>query len=103
LSFESGALMPRYPPVDNCAATQEESMKTPWQVRRTTVAQHDGERRGDYASQFLLQWTMEHNAGQQPAPSHPQEETHGSRSLCPGLNEPSAPAADDRTTTQPPA
>jgi hypothetical protein len=29
-------------------------MKTPWQVRRTTVAQHDGERRWDYAYQLLL-------------------------------------------------
>ena len=34
-------------------------MKTPWQVRRITVAQHDGERRWDYAYQFLLQWAME--------------------------------------------
>ena len=70
-------------------------MKTPWQVRRTTVAQHDGERRWDYAYQFLLQWTMEHNAGSWPAPLHPQEDTHGSRSLRPCLNEPSATAADD--------
>ena len=29
-------------------------MKTPWQVRRTTVAQYDGERWWDYAYQFLL-------------------------------------------------
>lgn len=76
-------------------------MKTPWQVRRATVAQHDGERRGDYAYQFLLQWTMELNAGCLPAPSHPQEDTHGSRSLRPCLHEPSATAADDRTTAEP--
>ena len=50
-------------------------METPWHVRRSTVAQHDGERRWDEAYQFLLQWTMEHEAGKRPAPSHPQEDT----------------------------
>ena len=53
-SFASGCLMPRDPPVYHCAATQEEAGKTPWPVRRTTVAQHDGARRGDEASQVLL-------------------------------------------------
>ena len=70
-------------------------MKTPWQVRRTTVAQHDGERRWDYAYQFLLQWAMEHKAGSCPAPSHHQEESHGSRFLHPGFNDASTPAPDD--------
>ena len=69
-------------------------MKTPWQVRRTTVAQPDGARRWDYAYQFLLQWAMEPAAGFWPTPSHSQEEPHGSRSLCPCLDEPSATAAD---------
>jgi uncharacterized protein (UPF0548 family) len=70
-------------------------MKTPWQVRRTTVAQHDGERRWDDAYQCLLQWAMAHEAGYCPTtPSHPQEEPHGSRSLCLCLDEPSATAAD---------
>jgi hypothetical protein len=71
-------------------------MKTPWQVRRTTVAQHDSERRWDYAYQFLLQWAMEQTAGKSPAPSHPQEEeSHGSRSLHACLDQSSAPASDD--------
>ena len=70
-------------------------MNTAWQVRRTSVAQHDGERRWDYAYQFLLQWAMEHDSRLCPAPSHPQEESHGSRSLCPCLDQPSATAADD--------
>src|ERR1051326_3945080 len=39
--------------------TQEDPMKTPWHVRRGTVAQPDGERRWDEAYQFLLRWTME--------------------------------------------
>lgn len=70
-------------------------MKTPWQVHRTTAASHDGERRWDYAYQFLLQWAMEHEAGHSPAPSHQQEESHGSRSVRPCLDTSSATAADD--------
>ena len=70
-------------------------MKTPWQVRRATVVQHDGERRWDYAYQFLLQWAMEQTAGKSPAPSHHQEESHGSRSLHACLDQSSATAADD--------
>lgn len=69
-------------------------METPWQVRRTAVAQHDGERRWDYAYQFLLQWAMEDEAGQEPVPSQDQEDTHGSRSLRPCLNQPSTTATD---------
>ena len=70
-------------------------MKMPWQVRRATVVQHDGERRWDYAYQFLLQWAMEQTAGKSPAPSHHQEESHGSRSLHACLDQSSATASDD--------
>ena len=70
-------------------------MKISWQVRRATVVQHDGERRWDYAYQFLLQWAMEQTAGKSLAPSHPQEESHGSRSVHPCLDASSATAADD--------
>jgi hypothetical protein len=70
-------------------------MKRPWQVRRVTIGQYDGERRWDYAYQFLLQWAMEDNAGRCPAPLSHQEEPHGSRSLCPGVNDTSTPAPDD--------
>jgi hypothetical protein len=70
-------------------------MNTGWHVHRTVRAQNDGERRWDYAYQFLLQWAMEQTAGKSPAPSHHQEESHGSRFLRPGLDEPSATAADD--------
>ena len=70
-------------------------MKTPWEVRRTVVAQHDGERRWDDAYQFLLQWAMEDEAGTRPAPSHPQEDSHGSCSVRPCLNTPSTAASDD--------
>lgn len=70
-------------------------MKIPWQVRRTTVVPYDGERRWDYAYQLLLHWAMEHEAGSDPAPSQPQEEPHGSRSLCAGVNDPSTTPSDD--------
>ena len=70
-------------------------MKTPWQVRRTPVAQHDGERRWDYAYQFLLQWAMEDDADDDSAPLHHQEEPHGNCSLCPRLDKPSTTASDD--------
>ena len=70
-------------------------MKTPWQVRRTTVAQHDGERRWDYAYQFLLQWAMEYTTGNSPVPAHPQEESHGSGSLHACLDQSSTTAPDD--------
>ena len=36
-------------------------MKTSWHVRRSGGARDDGDRRWDYAYQFLLQWAMEHN------------------------------------------
>ena len=70
-------------------------MKMPWQVRHATVVQHDGERRWDYAYQFLLQWAMEHAAGNSPAPLHHQEEPHGSCSLRPSFNDASTTAPDD--------
>ena len=67
----------------NLCLTQEDSLKTLWQVRRITVAQHDGERRWDYAYQFLRRWTMERTAGAWPAPVHHQEETPRRRSRRP--------------------
>ena len=70
-------------------------MKMPWQVRRATVVQHDGERRWDYAYQFLLQWAMEHTTGNSPVPAHPQEDSHGSGSLHTCLDQSSTTAPDD--------
>ena len=70
-------------------------MNTDWHVHRTVRAQSDGERRWDYAYQFLLQWAMEHEAGSSPAPSHQQEEPHGSCSLRPSFHDASTTAPDD--------
>ena len=70
-------------------------MNPDWHVHRTVRAQRDGERRWDYAYQFLLQWAMEQTAGTRPAPSHHQEESHGRSSLHACLDQSSATAADD--------
>jgi hypothetical protein len=70
-------------------------MKTPWQVCRIPAAQHNGEQRWDDAYQLLLQWAMEPEANSSPVPLHPQEDSHGNRSLRPSLDEPSTTAADD--------
>jgi len=70
-------------------------MKTSWHVRRIGVARDDGDRRWDYAYQFLLQWAMEHQAGPCPAPSHHQEEHHGHCPVCPCIDDPTTASADD--------
>lgn len=70
-------------------------MKTAWQVRRPPVPHPDGERRGDYAYQFLLQWAMEPAVGRQPTAAQPQEEPYGSCSVRSCLNVPTTTAADD--------
>src|SRR5262249_60987128 len=79
-------------------ATREEVMQRPWQGRGTLVAQHAGARGWDDASQFLLRGAMAPNAGPGPAPVPQQAAPPGSRVLRPGLDEPSAPAADDGPT-----
>jgi hypothetical protein len=67
-----------------------------WQVTRIGIARSDGERRWDYAYQFLLQWAMERDTGTQPvpAPSH-KEESHGNRPVCPGFDRSPATGSDD--------
>src|SRR6266571_352237 len=72
---------PGYPPAYRPSHTQEELMHTGWHGHRTVSAQRDGERRWDYAYQFLLQGAMEQTTGHSPAPSHHQEASHGSCSL----------------------
>jgi hypothetical protein len=69
-------------------------MKTAWHVRRTTKASTDGERRWDYAYQFLLRWAMTDAAGEVPASLPYKEVAHGNRSVCPSLDHPAAPYAD---------
>ena len=62
-------------------------MKHHWQLTRRYEARSDGQRRWDYAYQFLLQWAMDPDTDTQsvPAPSQ-QEDSHGNRSVCPGFD-----------------
>jgi hypothetical protein len=68
-------------------------MNTPWQIRRRVIARSDGERRWDEAYQFLLQWAMD-DTGVCPVPSHQQEESDGSRPVCPCFDHPTTANAD---------
>jgi hypothetical protein len=70
-------------------------MNTPWQIRRWVIARRDGARRGDAAYQCLLPWAMDHDAGTWPVPSHRQEESHGSRPVCGGLDHPATANPDE--------
>ena len=70
--------------------------KPPWQVTRSAIARSDGERRWDYAYQFLLHWATETDTGTQPVPSaHAQEDDHGNRSVCPRVDQPPTADPDD--------
>ena len=70
--------------------------KQSWQVSRSGIVRSDGERRWDYAYQFLLQWAMESDTGTQPVSSAlAQEDPHGNRSVCPRLDQPPATRPDD--------
>ena len=66
-------------------------MQAQWEVRRALIARPDGQRRWDYAYQFLLRWAMEQDT--EPVPSTQPEDPHADRPLCPGL--------DPRPTTNP--
>lgn len=70
-------------------------MKTAWQVRRTPVPYEDGERRWDYAYQFLLQWAVNPEASEQSASAQQQEDSHGSRSVRSRFNLSATPTPDD--------
>ena len=70
--------------------------KPSWQVRRTGIAQRDGSRRWDEASQLLLPWTVEtEGGGLSPLVPSLEEAPHGSGPLCPRLTQPATAAADD--------
>jgi hypothetical protein len=67
-----------------------------WQVTRSGIARSDGERRWDYAYQFLLQWAIEPDTGSRPVPSTPaQEDDHGNRSVRPRLDQPPTTGPND--------
>jgi hypothetical protein len=57
-------------------------MKQEWHVSRTFIERTDGQRRWDYAFQFLLRWAMEQSASVALAPSHQQENQDEDSLLC---------------------
>ena len=58
-------------------------MKSEWRVSRSTIARPDGQRRWDYAYQFLVRWAMEQEPGSKANPLPNQEEQkNGSRPVC---------------------
>lgn len=69
-------------------------MKSQWQAYRTLVESRDGERRWDYAFQFLLRW-MEQAASEEPL-SPPREENQDENCLIrPGIDQSPAATAND--------
>jgi hypothetical protein len=69
-------------------------MKPTWKVRRTVAARDDGQRRWDYAYQFLLQWATDASAETCSAPIQ-QEEGNECGSLRAGLEPASTPSPHD--------
>lgn len=57
-------------------------MKSEWKVIRTFITRLDGQRRWDYAYQFLLRWAMEQEAGKAPASSNKEEHYNGNSLVC---------------------
>ena len=74
-------------------------MKRQWQVRRTTVPVPNGQQRWDRAYQLLLRWAMTSSPGSltAPVPALPsqQEVPCACSGVCPRLDRPPSPAADD--------
>jgi hypothetical protein len=64
-------------------------MSTRWQVKRTVIPRYDGQRRWDYAYQFLLQWAMAHAPDTAPPCSEQQEDTHEHRLIRTRFDQPS--------------
>ena len=70
-------------------------MDRQWQLSRSFEARTDGQRRWDYAYQFLLQWAMAPTADATSASSLAQEDCHANRHLCSRLNSTPTAATDD--------
>ena len=70
-------------------------MKSAWKVHRTVAARADGQRRWDYAYQFLLQWMADVSITQFSAHIPQQEEGNARGTLRPGLDRTSTTGSDD--------
>jgi len=69
-------------------------MNSRWIAKRTFVPQPDGQRRWDYAYQYLVYWTCGQEATQLSSSMSYQEVSDGDRLVCPGLDQPSATGSD---------
>lgn len=67
-------------------------MKPDWSISRSPMARADGQRRWDYAYQFLLRWTLEAetSVGSILLPKE-EDNQNGNSPLCPCFNQPSTP------------
>ena len=70
-------------------------MSTPWYVKRTIIARHDGQRRWDYVDHFLLQWALAREADSLSLRGSEQEDINERRRLCTRVDQPSTPSSDD--------
>ncbi len=70
-------------------------MKREWQVKRSTVERCDGQRRWDYAYQFLVRWAMESTTGLEQAAPPNQEDDDGDRLVCSSFDYPPTAKSDD--------
>jgi hypothetical protein len=70
-------------------------MKREWQIKRSTVGRDDGQRRWDYAYQFLVRWTLESTPESGPAAPPNQEDCHGDRLVCPSFDQPPTAKSND--------
>ena len=87
--------------VQGVSPPMETIMKRRWQVRRTTVAQEDGQRRWDRAYRSLLEWGLRRSASpdQGVSPFVKEEEADDTSGVvCPSLDVTAATGADDRAT-----
>jgi len=71
-------------------------MKSEWSVSRSTIARPDGQRRWDYAYQFLVRWAMAQGASAKPTPLPKQEEQqNGSSPICSSFDQWPTTKSDD--------
>lgn len=68
-------------------------MKSELSVSRSTIARPDGQRRWDYAYQFLVRWAMEQETDSNPLPKQ-EEHQNGSSPICSSFDQWSTTKSD---------
>ena len=71
-------------------------MKSKWSVSRNTIARLDGERRWDYAYQFLVRWAMDQDEDiKQSLLSTTEEPENGSGPICSSIDQSATTKSND--------